>query len=286
MWRSLAFLIFLVTGGTSVAAEMAATVMFAVGNVTVENAAGVRRLAVRGGQVMSGDTVDTGSDGRVQLRFLDDASLSLTPGSRFRIDEYRFSGTARADDRGFFSLLRGGLRTVTGLIGKQFRQHYRVKTAVATIGIRGTTYTARLGDEGLLVNTVQGLVEVCNDGGCVQIGPGETASAVSNEEKPLRHLQGERMPALPSETPAAPVAQPSVIPGASSPSAAVAPAPAVAPPASAPPPSAPPTPSAPPPPPPSAPPPPPTPSAPSAPPPAQTPSMSAPPSFAGPSQPN
>ena len=36
---------------------------------------------------------------------------------------------------------REGLRTITGLVGRSNRDNYKVTTAVATIGIRGTEYT-------------------------------------------------------------------------------------------------------------------------------------------------
>ena len=50
------------------------------------------------------------------------------------------SGTSRA----FFRLVKGGFRSVSGVIGKLNREDYRVSTPVATIGIRGTVYSARL----------------------------------------------------------------------------------------------------------------------------------------------
>ncbi|MES2884276.1 MAG: hypothetical protein V4709_05700 [Pseudomonadota bacterium] len=50
------------------------------------------------------------------------------------------SGTSRA----FFRLVKGGFRSVSGVIGKLNREDYRVTTPVATIGIRGTVYSARL----------------------------------------------------------------------------------------------------------------------------------------------
>ena len=45
-----------------------------------------------------------------------------------------------------FRLLKGGFRTVTGLIGKTDRAQYRVSTQTATIGIRGTDYEVILCD--------------------------------------------------------------------------------------------------------------------------------------------
>jgi hypothetical protein len=48
--------------------------------------------------------------------------------------------------RAFFRLLKGGFRAVSGLIGHVERNEYRVTTAVATIGIRGTDYVAVICD--------------------------------------------------------------------------------------------------------------------------------------------
>lgn len=42
--------------------------------------------------------------------------------------------------RAFFRLVKGGFRTITGLIGKANQEDYRVTTPTATIGIRGTEW--------------------------------------------------------------------------------------------------------------------------------------------------
>ncbi|UCE31703.1 MAG: FecR domain-containing protein [Burkholderiales bacterium] len=97
------------------------------------------RPLLQGDSLASGDTIVTGSDGRVQIRFSDGALVSLQPGTRFRIDDYAYT---RQRERGFFSLLRGTLRTSTGAIGKRNSDDYRIKTPTATIGIRGTEFIA------------------------------------------------------------------------------------------------------------------------------------------------
>src|SRR5215813_11788341 len=74
------------------AAAPAALVEFAMGNVSAVDAAGAERRLVKGAEVKAGDTVDTGPTGRVQLRFSDGAYVSLQPASRFRIDEYQYTG--------------------------------------------------------------------------------------------------------------------------------------------------------------------------------------------------
>ena len=117
----------------------AGRVTFAIGDVRIER--GDARLEARRGlELEPGDTVRTGS-GRAQLRFRDGGYMSLQPDTVFRIDEYRFSGEADGSERSFFSLLKGGLRAITGLIGHRDRNSYRVRTPTVTIGIRGTGYT-------------------------------------------------------------------------------------------------------------------------------------------------
>jgi len=145
-------------------AASAARVEFAVGNVQLRAADGQVRAARRGIEVNSGDTVSTNS-GRAQLRFSDGAYVSLQPQSEFRIDEYRWEGKADGNERGFFSLLKGGLRTITGLVGRTNKSSYQVNTAVATIGIRGTEYTIAYTNS-IAGSVGEGEIQVCNGAGC------------------------------------------------------------------------------------------------------------------------
>lgn len=154
----------------------AAAVVFATGNASIIAADGSTRRAERGTPLEAGETVDTG-DGKAQLRFRDGATISLQPGTQFRIEQFRFTeqnGRAAEEDMVVMRFLKGALRAVSGLIGKQKREQYRMDTAVGTIGIRGTEYAATMGEGGLSLTTHVGLVEVCNSAGCAQVGPGQT----------------------------------------------------------------------------------------------------------------
>ena len=62
--------------------------------------------------------------------------LALRARSQLRIEEFRYSGNPQ-DDRSFMRLLSGGMRTITGLIGKANPRFYGVRTIAATVGIRG-----------------------------------------------------------------------------------------------------------------------------------------------------
>ncbi len=211
------------------AGEPAARVVFASGKPVIVDTKGTQRPAERGSDLSGGETLES-RDGLVQLRFRDGASMSLQPQTQFRVDDYRFrdeAGKASPEDRSFFTLIRGGLRTVTGLIGKENNEQYRMNTAVAVIGIRGTEYAGRLDDAGLFLSTFAGVVEVCNDAGCQLVRAGEEVSVPAPNVRPIWRPAGQglgggppsqALPGLPSgsvadpKLPSQPVGEPAYPP--------------------------------------------------------------------------
>jgi len=151
----------------------AGKVNFAFGEVTATSVSGESRKLTKDGVINSGDTIETGKNGIAQLRFTDGAYVSLQKNSTFRVDEYNYNGKTDGQEKGFFSLLKGGFRTITGLIGKGQRDRYQVRTAVATIGIRGTEYIAELGNS-ITITVTEGGIEICNNAGCNILREGET----------------------------------------------------------------------------------------------------------------
>jgi hypothetical protein len=160
----------------------AARVDFAVGNVTLIAATGQQRPLHKGDAVEVGDTIKT-NGGRAQLRFTDGAYVSLQPDTLFRVDQYRFEGRTDGNERGFFSLLQGGMRTITGLVGRSNKRNYQVQTRVATIGIRGTEYQLKLSD-GLSGSVGEGEVGVCNAGGCLGVASGQSFFVLDTDTRP------------------------------------------------------------------------------------------------------
>ncbi len=158
---------------TSLSYAEAGRVVFVHGVVTAQGLDGdVRRLEKRS-QVEPGDLIKTQARSLVQIRMIDKAFISLRPNSEFKIEEYNL-GADKEEDSGIFSLLKGGFRAVTGIIGKRLRSAYKMRTVNATIGIRGTDYTARLCNQdcnqafGNLTsgqNIADGLYVGVNDGG-------------------------------------------------------------------------------------------------------------------------
>ena len=177
----------------------AARVDFATGNVKAVAANGQTRTLAKGAQVEQGETIST-NNGRAQLRFTDGAYVSLQPESEFRIDQYRFDGKQDGNEKGFFSLVKGGLRTITGLVGRNNKNNYQVTTSVATIGIRGTEYTIQYG-QSVTGSVGEGEINVCNGAGCMSVTNGESYYVQSQSVKPVLTNKRSDLPPPPPASP-------------------------------------------------------------------------------------
>jgi hypothetical protein len=177
--------------GASHAAGVA-QVDFAVGNVTAVRPDGRSRALTRGSEIEVGDTVNT-QQGRAQLRFQDGAYMSLQPDTSFRIEEFRFAEKGEGKDGIVMNLLKGGMRTITGLIGRANRQNYRLRTAVATIGIRGTEYTVRYTNS-IEVFCAGGAISVQNEAGTLVLGAGQGGFVPSEKQQPQRTAERPFLP--------------------------------------------------------------------------------------------
>ena len=178
----------------------AGRVEFAVGGATLQGAGGEQRPVTRGAEVNSGDVVRT-TNGRVQVRMADGAYISLQPNTEFGIKEYKFSGKADGTESAFYSLLKGAMRTVTGLVGRVNRDRYQVATPTATVGIRGTGGLIQiLDDGGTLVQGTSGIWFLANAAGSINVPAGVSGLAPSDPKQP------------PKETEAPPTAGPAPLP--------------------------------------------------------------------------
>ncbi len=100
--------------------------------------------AADGVRVTSGSTVSTGASGRTILRFDDGQAVVLNPNTEFKITNYRFDEANPKQDSAVFELLKGAMRSVSGLIGRRNAQAYVLRSSTATIGIRGTDFMVAL----------------------------------------------------------------------------------------------------------------------------------------------
>ncbi|MDP2246519.1 MAG: FecR family protein, partial [Nitrosomonadales bacterium] len=162
---------------TSLAA--AGRVEFAIGGATAISADGAARQLNKGAEINSGDTIKTTADGRVQVRFTDGGYMSFQPNTEFRIENYNYDGKQDGSERGFFRLVEGGLRAITGIVGRNNRPAYRVATPVATIGIRGSEYVTDYSpsDSKLKIRVIGGSIYIENEFGNLILFKGQSAEA-------------------------------------------------------------------------------------------------------------
>ena len=134
-----AFLLFALMS-MAVLAAGAGTVTHLSGTLSVQRPDGSVRILSQKSEVHPGDVLTTQRDSYAQINFVDGSSLTMRPNTQLKIEAFRFAQDRPQEDSSFLRLIKGGLRTVTGLIGKRGNQDaYKIGTNTATIGIRGSS---------------------------------------------------------------------------------------------------------------------------------------------------
>lgn len=118
------------------------TVTHLSGTFSVKRADGTNKVLAVKSDVFEGDLLTTEAETYARIKFSDGSEVVLRPATQFRIEKFAFKEDDASADNAFFSLLKGGLRAASGLIGKRSREKVSYGTAVATIGIRGTNWGA------------------------------------------------------------------------------------------------------------------------------------------------
>jgi hypothetical protein len=117
------------------------TVQQTAGTLTVQKPDGSVRALSNKSEIQKGDVIETQKDSYAQVKFADGAVMTVKPNSRVKVEEFVFNDKEPKADKSTLALIKGGMRMVTGLIGKRGDQDaFKMNTATATIGIRGTTF--------------------------------------------------------------------------------------------------------------------------------------------------
>ena len=128
------------------AANIAGMVERLQGTANVVGASGQKALAANS-EVFQGDQINTAAEAELLLRMTDGTVIAMRPNSNLIVSEYHFDKNDSNNDNVFIRLLKGGLRTVTGAIGKKNPQKVHFTTPTATVGIRGTDFELAVVDE-------------------------------------------------------------------------------------------------------------------------------------------
>lgn len=181
-----------------------AKIEIAEGSVSIVDAKGQSRAARVGEAIYAGETVKTARGAELQARTEDSGLVVFRPDSEVRIDAYLADG--RKDDTMAMSLLRGALRSVTGWIARANNASYRLRTPVATVGVRGTDHethyvpppaageTAPGTPAGVYDKVYSGATVLENAAGKLIVNAGQTAHAAHDARNAPRVV--DRTPAI------------------------------------------------------------------------------------------
>ncbi|MBP9712916.1 MAG: FecR domain-containing protein [Sterolibacterium sp.] len=178
-------------------------------------------LAVRS-EVMEGDLLTTTADTYARIKFVDRAEVVLRPNSQLRVNAYSYNEAQPQSDNVLIGLLKGGLRALTGLIGKRNHDAVNFKTPTATIGIRGTdfgalycnndcagmaTFSGQTPENGLYLDVADGAIFVQNNAGQQDYAVGQfgfvrDATSPPVVIPPQQGVQAPVPPQVSQETPA------------------------------------------------------------------------------------
>ncbi len=131
-----AFILVFVSLASPVMAESIANVVAVVGNPTSSGPGGSRTLSA-GNAIFENDKITVGSGGNAQILFTDGTKLVVGPNSSLLINNYLMRGSSNTAQDFSIKALRGTFRFITG---KSPKSAYKIQTANATIGIRGTAF--------------------------------------------------------------------------------------------------------------------------------------------------
>jgi len=202
--KALLWLVLTCLGAHAWAGQVAGTVMQLSGPLMAKKADGKVKLLAIKSEVEQGDTLLTEKETYAMIKLIDNSEITLKPNTRFVIEQFSYTAEQPDGDHAIFSLIKGGLRSVTGLLGKRNKERFEMKTPAATIGIRGTTFianyvplpapgapatpggaaTARLAP-GLYVQVLDGLIHVTNPVGTSNFSAGQFGYTPNFKQPPV-----------------------------------------------------------------------------------------------------
>lgn len=185
-----ALIMVMLLGGLTQALAAVGEVASLDGHVSAQRGEEPPRTLEEGDDIFENDTVSTARSARVEIRFRDDTVFSLGPESSFRIDSYAYQPETEEESSFAADIIKGTFRFVTGLVAQKKPDSFKVNTAVATIGIRGTHVVGEAAATSATVILMAeedgsvGAINVSNEYGAVDIDQAGYGTEVPDEFSP------------------------------------------------------------------------------------------------------
>lgn len=161
----------------------------------------------KGDNVNQGDTVATGAASSIVLRFEDGQVAALSANSRMNVAAYSYNKAEPAKSNVLLNLVEGGMRAITGLIGKARPAAVAYKAGNATIGIRGTDASFAVSGGNVVVTVLSGQIAFTFNGQTVTVPAGQGTSVLNGTQTPVEAAAAVIAAAMSNPTVAAALGQ-------------------------------------------------------------------------------
>lgn len=146
MVRMLAALVALLVAGSAFADTGPIGQVKSVGGDSAIVRGGDHIPATVGAAILEGDGIETGADGAIGITFRDNTVFSAGPNTRASFDQFSFDDTTM--EGSFLTAIAAGTMTMaTGDLADHDPGSVTVKTPTTVIGVRGTTFAVRVGQD-------------------------------------------------------------------------------------------------------------------------------------------
>lgn len=164
---------------------------------------GQQRLALnQHSNLENGDTIITEKTTYARLKFIDNSEVTLRPNSQFVVHNFQYQPDKPQQDAAQLGLVKGGLRTLTGLIGKRSTpDSYQMQTPTATIGIRGTDYQLSYDGIETRASVNDGRIQISTPQQHLELEKGQ-AALIRQPQAPIERIPNTtQQPAIPFTPP-------------------------------------------------------------------------------------
>lgn len=104
------------------------------------------------------DQISTEANGHVHIRFIDDALVSVRPGSQLQIERYDYNSQRPELSSVKFNLVEGRTRAISGKAAKAARERFRLNAPIAAIGVRGTDFVVSATSQMVRARVNEGII--------------------------------------------------------------------------------------------------------------------------------
>jgi len=163
--------------GAALSEEPAGHILWLFGQVERVGADGTVVRLAKDDAVYEGDLIRSAPGSSAQLIMRDEALIALRAESSVKLSKYRYGGHEDGTERAIVELIKGGLRSVTGAIGRVNKQNYHLKSDGHVIGIRGTDHETFATEDGTYNRVTLGGTYLQGPGGRIDLAPGEVGFA-------------------------------------------------------------------------------------------------------------